>query len=132
MSWSPKSRLMISMRASNPWCFFAKSFKKASLCVLNVLGHRVSSSMLAPGEVVMCMPERGSASVAPARYRGSSASLMPVLCLDTYRLTVTVPWIKSQTLHIDVTTCPRIGHSAILGCRITQQRRGLTQALATS
>jgi len=39
--------------------------------LLNVLGHRVSPRMLAPGETVMCMPERGLSSVAPALYRGS-------------------------------------------------------------
>jgi hypothetical protein len=36
--------------------------------VLNVLGHRFSSGMLAPGKMVMCMPARGSASGAPALY----------------------------------------------------------------
>jgi hypothetical protein len=32
----------------------------------NVLGHRVSPRRLAPGELVMCLPARGSSSVALA------------------------------------------------------------------
>ena len=39
--------------------------------VLNDLGHRVSPRMLAPGETVLCMPERDLSSVAPALRRGS-------------------------------------------------------------
>src|SRR5215831_17080562 len=39
--------------------------------LLNVLGHRISPYMLAPGETVMYLPARGSSSVAPVFYRGS-------------------------------------------------------------
>ena len=35
--------------------------------LLNVLGHHISPSMLAPGETVMGMPARGLSSVVPAR-----------------------------------------------------------------
>ena len=39
--------------------------------LFNVLGHRVSPSMLAPGETVMYITERGSSSIAPAPYPGA-------------------------------------------------------------
>src|SRR4029434_457658 len=39
--------------------------------LLNVLGHRVSPHMLAPGETVMYLPARGSSSVPPVLSRRS-------------------------------------------------------------
>jgi hypothetical protein len=38
--------------------------KSLSVCLLNVLGHRVSPGMLAPVETVRSIAERGSSSVA--------------------------------------------------------------------
>ena len=55
---------------------------------------------------------------------------MPVLCLDTYCLTLGQR-ITGSTIDVDVTPCPRIGHSAILGYRDAQQGWGCTRALGT-
>src|SRR6266545_4802930 len=47
--------------------------------LLNVLSHRVSSGILAPGETVMCVSERGFSSITPAPWT-SAESIEQVLC----------------------------------------------------